>query len=125
MKTNPVNWFEIYVDDIERAKKFYADVLQRIFYDMNGDDHKMSMFGGSEEYNSPNASGALVQMEQIKAGGNSTVVYFQCEDCQIEQDRVEGAGGKVVMPKFSIGEHGFCALCIDTEGNCFGLHSMK
>lgn len=42
-----------------------------------------------------------------------------------EQPIDEAAGGKVVQPKFPIGEHGFCALCMDTEGNMFGLHSMK
>ena len=72
----------------------------------------------------PNASGSLVKMEGIKAGGNSTMVYFQCDDCSLEQSRVEAAGGKVCQAKFSIGEHGFCAVCMDTEGNAFGLHSM-
>ena len=123
---NPVNWFEIYTNDIERAKKFYAAVLNTSFHDhcMEG-SCKMSFFAGSEDCNAPNAAGALVQTEDVKAGGNSVMVYFQCEDCQVEQDRVEAAGGKVAQPKFPIGEHGFAAICIDTEGNCFGLHSMK
>lgn len=124
--SNPVNWFEIYVDDIERAKKFYETVLAKEMFDLpmpEGMDSKMTSFPFVE--GGTNATGALVQMEQMKAGGNSTVVYFQSEDCQIEQDRVEGAGGKILQPKFPIGEHGFCCWCIDTEGNYFGLHSMK
>lgn len=123
---NPVNWFEIYVDDINRAKKFYSAVLAAEMVDLpmpEGMNSKMVSFPWSQ--GGPNATGALVQMEQMKAGGNSTVVYFQCDDCQIEQDRVEAAGGKILQPKFAIGEHGFCAWCIDTEGNYFGLHSMK
>jgi uncharacterized protein len=123
---NAVNWFEIYVDDITRAKKFYETVLGKEMIDLpmpEGMNSKMAVFPWVE--NGANAAGALVQMEQIKAGGNSTVVYFQTNDCLAEQNRVETAGGKVLQPKFAIGEHGFCAWCIDTEGNYFGLHSMK
>lgn len=123
---NPVNWFEIYVDNIDRAKKFYANVLGKEMIDMPtpGDmDMKMVSFPWVE--GGVNATGALVQTESIKAGGNSTVVYFQTDDCLAEQNRVEKSGGTVVQPKFQIGEHGFCAICLDTEGNMFGLHSMK
>ena len=122
---NPVNWFEIYVDDIERAKKFYAEVLQINFHDAETPHGKMAFFPFSEDCNAPNACGALYQMEHIKAGGNSVLVYFQCDDCQVEQNRVEAAGGKVLVPKMDIGEHGFCSCCVDSEGNSFGLHSMK
>lgn len=124
---NPVNWFEIYVDDIARAKKFYEAVLQVEMMDMPAPDgsqeYQMAAFPMSES--TENAGGALVHMPQMKAGGNSTVVYFQCEDCIVEQGRIEAAGGKVLQPKFSIGEYGFCAWGIDTEGNYFGLHSMQ
>ena len=37
--------------------------------------------------------------------------------------RVEQAGGKVTMPKTGIGENGFMAFFIDTEGNRMGMHS--
>ena len=53
------------------------------------------------------------------------MVYFGCDDCAVEQARVEKAGGKVHQGKFSIGEYGHCALIVDTEGNMVGLHSMK
>jgi len=126
LKRNPVNWFEIYVDDIERAKKFYAEVLQISFQDCETPHGKRAFFPYAEDCDdAPNACGCLYQMEQVKAGGNSVMVYFECDDCQVEQDRVEAAGGKICVPKFSIGENGFCACCIDTEGNSFGLHSMK
>ncbi len=123
---NPVNWFEIYVDDINRAKKFYEAVLNVQMFDLpmpEGGLSKMVAFPWAD--NQPNATGALVQMEQMKAGNNSTVVYFTCDDCKVEENRVEAAGGKIMQPKFAIGEHGFCSWCIDTEGNYFGLHSMK
>ncbi len=123
---NPVNWFEIYVDDIKRAQKFYETVLNVQMIDLpmpEGEMSKMVAFPWADD--APNASGSLVQMQQMKAGGNSTVVYFTCDDCAVEQSRVEKAGGKILQPKFAIGEHGFCSWCIDTEGNYFGLHSMK
>lgn len=123
---NPVNWFEIYVDNIGRAQKFYETVLSKQMMELpmpEGMDDKMVAFPWSE--GGVNATGALVQSKHMKAGGNSTLVYFQTEDCLAEQYRVEKAGGKVIHPKFSIGEHGFCALCMDTEGNMFGLHSLK
>lgn len=123
---NPVNWFEIYVDDMARARRFYETVLDRPMSELpmpEGMDDEMVAFpwvqGGE------NATGALVRSKMMKAGGNSTLVYFQTEDCLAEQERVEAAGGKVFMPKFPIGPHGFCSICVDTEGNMFGLHSMR
>lgn len=123
---NPVNWFEIYVDDIARARKFYETVLGKEMMELpmpEGFDDKMVAFPWAQ--GGVNATGALVQSKMLAAGGNSTLVYFQTEECLAEQSRVESAGGKVIQPKFPIGEHGFCSLCMDTEGNMFGLHSMK
>ncbi len=56
-------------------------------------------------------------------GGGSTIVYFSCQDCGIEAARIEPAGGKLHMPKTSIGQYGAIALGVDTEGNVFGLHN--
>ena len=53
------------------------------------------------------------------------MVYFSVEDCAVEEARVIKAGGKLLRPKFSIGEFGFVSLCEDIEGNQFGLNSMK
>jgi uncharacterized protein len=64
-------------------------------------------------------------MEGFPSGGNSTLIYFSCDDCAVEESRVEAAGGRVQKPKMSIGEFGFISLAIDSEGNMFGLHSMK
>lgn len=126
--TNPVVWFEIYVDDIARARKFYEKVLAKALADMpmeGATDYAMATFPMADDMNAPNASGALVWMKDVKAGGNSTVVYFGCEDCAVEESRVVAAGGKIHQPKFAIGEYGFISLCVDTEGNIFGLHSIK
>ena len=124
--TNPVVWFEIYVDDFKRAIKFYETVLDTslsAMADPSNQGLQMASFPSKE--NAPNATGALIKMEGVKAGGNSTIVYFYCEDCSNEIAKVSSAGGKIFKDKMSIGEHGFMSLCFDTEGNMFGLHSMK
>lgn len=123
---NPVVWFEIYVDDFSRAIKFYETVLNAHLEhlpDPNGTGIQMAAF--PRKMDRPNSSGALVKMEGVKAGGNSTLVYFDSEDCAVEEARVSNAGGKVFKNKMPIGEHGFMSICVDTEGNKFGLHSMK
>jgi uncharacterized protein len=120
---NPICWFEIYVDDIERAKRFYEGVFGNKLTRLNSEELELWQFPSDE--NSYGTSGALVKMEGFPAGRNSTVVYFSCDDCAIEQNRVAQYGGNVCKEKFSIGEHGFIALATDTEGNMIGLHSLK
>ena len=68
--------------------------------------------------------GTLVKMEGMPSGG-STLVYFGCNDCAVEESRVVAAGGRIERSKMSIGEHGFISLVVDTEGNMIGLHSME
>ena len=65
-----------------------------------------------------------VRMKGVPSGGNSTLIYFVCDDCAVEAGRVEANGGKIDKPKMSIGQYGFIVLAVDTEGNMFGLHSM-
>jgi predicted enzyme related to lactoylglutathione lyase len=64
-------------------------------------------------------------MEGKDSGGNGTIIYFSCEDVADESIRVIAAGGKIQREKWSIGEYGFIALAVDTEGNVIGLHSLK
>ena len=71
------------------------------------------------------AGGALVKMDGVPSGGNSTLVYFSCEDCSIEESRVEKSGGRIQQKKMSIGQYGFISLVFDTEDNMFGLHSLR
>ena len=123
MAPNPVGWFEIYVQDMNRAKRFYSSVFGAKLEKLDSADLEMWAFPMSEE--GYGASGALVKMQGVPSGGNSTIVYFTCEDCAIEVKRVLAAGGKVMKDKFSIGQYGFIALVFDTEGNLFGLHSRR
>lgn len=122
-KPNPVCWFEIYVNDLERATKFYETVFQLKLEEMPSPMPNLKMMAFPMEMTAPGASGTLCKMEGICGGGNSTIIYFNCEDCGVEADRIEAAGGKIQMPKTSIGQYGSMALGIDTEGNIFGLHS--
>lgn len=86
---------------------------------------EMKMVAFPMQMEGAGATGALVQMDGVHAGGNSTIVYFNSKDCSIEEGRIVEAGGKVSKSKQSIGEYGFMVLALDTEGNMFGVHSMK
>ncbi|MXN91800.1 VOC family protein [Flavobacterium sp. Sd200] len=131
---NPIVWTEIYVSDLDRAQKFYETVLNINLTPMpmpegmdipkDSDDYfEMIMFPGDMQ--GPGSSGAIVKSNMFKPGAGGTLVYFWCEDCETELGRVEAAGGIVVAPKMSIGEHGFCGIAQDTEGNPIGFHSLK
>jgi uncharacterized protein len=123
MTNNPVGWFEIYVQDMDRAKKFYESIFQVKLERLNNPEMEMWSFPMSMDL--WGASGALVKTEGIPSGGNSTLVYFSCADCAIETDRVRTFGGRIQKEKKSIGEYGFISLVFDTEGNMFGLHSIQ
>ncbi len=128
MKPNPVVWFEIYVQDMQRARAFYEAVFQcqlETLASPEGEAQGMQMLSFPGDMSTMGASGALVKMDGAPAGGGGTLVYFACEDCAVEQGRAVQAGGQVIKPKFSIGQYGHCALVIDTEGNAIGLHSMQ
>jgi len=126
--TNPIGWFEIYVDDLERAKAFYNGVFQIELETLPNPDTEsmgLQMLAFPASMDDYGATGAICKMEGVKAGGNSTLVYFACEDCALEAGRVESCGGKLVQGKFSIGEYGFIAIAQDSEGNNIGLHSQQ
>lgn len=128
---NPVVWFEIYVDNLKRAAAFYEKVLGVKMQamaapeqdDVASGDMEMAAFPSS--MTGGGASGALVRMKGMDAGGASTIVYFASKDCAVELGRVAGAGGKLFKPKFSIGRYGYCGLAVDPDGNIFGVHSME
>lgn len=122
MSTNPVGWFEIYVQDMGRAKAFYESVFGVKLEKLNDEQPELWRF--PQSMTSYGASGALASVEGMPSGGNSTLVYFTCADCADQLSRAVQAGGKVMKEKFSIGEYGFIALAFDTEGNLIGLHSL-
>jgi predicted enzyme related to lactoylglutathione lyase len=125
MTANPVGWFEIYVGDMSRAKAFYEAVFQKTLNELPVPTPDLEMWSFPWVDEGDGAAGALVKMEGCPPGGNSTLVYFSCEDCAVEESRVAPAGGQVCKPKFAIGQWGFISLVLDTEGNMIGLHSTK
>lgn len=123
---NPVGWFELYVNDMARAKKFYEAVFQRPLTDLpasQSGNSLMAMF--AMDMSVSGCAGALTQSPGMKPGPGGTLIYFSCLDCAVEAARAAAAGGAVLQPKTSIGEHGFFALVQDTEGNTIGLHSLN
>jgi uncharacterized protein len=122
---NAIGWFDIYVNDMERAVAFYESVLNQKLEkidDPTGETQMMSFPGDMASYG---ASGALVKSSHSSPGMGGTMVYFSVEDCSVEESRVVAAGGKIVRTKFSIGQFGWVTLCEDTEGNMLGFNSMK
>lgn len=125
MNRNPVGWFEIYVQDMSRARRFYETVLGVELTKLESPAPELDMMAFPMNMEAGGASGALAKMEGCPSGGMGTLVYFSCEDCGNESSRAVSAGGKVFKPKMSIGQYGYIALVTDTEGNMIGLHSMQ
>src|SRR4051812_10695139 len=112
---NPVSWFEIYVQDIERAKGFYQNTFQVTLEHIVNPDVELWAFPRQPER--PGCTGAIAQMRGKDSGRGGTIVYFSCADCSIEAARAEKNGGRIERAKFSIGKHGFISFIMDTEGN--------
>ncbi|MBK6355722.1 MAG: VOC family protein [Betaproteobacteria bacterium] len=124
-KSNAIGWFDIYVADMNRAVSFYENVLQQKLEPIGDPTGETQMMSFPTDMGVYGAGGALVKSPYARPGVGGTMVYFSVEDCAKEESRVVTASGKVVRPKFSIGEFGWVSLCEDTEGNMFGFSSMK
>ena len=124
-KVNIINWFEIPVSDMNRAKKFYETIfgIEMNIFQMQGDD--LAMFPMTDD--SGKVSGALVKGPLHTPSDKGVVIYLNANpDLNTVLEKVEGAGGKVVMPKTEIGQDmGFMGFLIDSESNKIGLHSSK
>ena len=128
MKTplqSAIAWFEIPVTNMARAKKFYEAILDVTFQDLDlGPDHKMALFPVE-----PDAIGGALSLHKdfYFPGNQGPVVYLNANpDLQSVLDRIDGAGGKVTMPKRQISEeNGFMAIFEDSEGNRIALHSIS
>ena len=121
---NVINWFEIPATKLDRAVKFYEAIFENTLKveDMMG--MKMAVF--PHEQDGASVGGALVQAENYEPSTTGTLPYLNGgDDLNTILSRVEKAGGKVIMPKMQIGENGYIALFIDSEGNKIGLHSMN
>lgn len=122
---NAVGWFDIYVNEMDRAEKFYNAVLGADLEDMADPTGETEMKSFVAKMGAYGAAGALVKAPYAKPGPGGTQIYFSVEDCATQQARIEAAGGVVIRPKFSIGEFGYVTLAQDTEGNMIGFNSLK
>jgi predicted enzyme related to lactoylglutathione lyase len=123
--SNPVGWFEIYVKDMTRAKKFYEGLFDTKLTQLMAPGGELEMWSWTGDQHAYGTPGALVKMKETPPPGLGTLVYFMCQDCSVEEGKVPKLGGKIERKKMSIGEYGFISLVYDTEGNMIGLHSMK
>lgn len=120
--TNALNWFEISVKDISRAKKFYENIFQIEMPEMEMMGMKYAMF--PSDPTSGKVGGGLAQSQMHTPSVTGAIIYLNANpDLQNVLDRVEKAGGKISMKKTGIGGNGFMAFITDTEGNTTGLHS--
>ena len=124
MARNPIDWFEIYVQDLERARDFYQAVFQIELQPLESPG-ELEMLAFPQDLDQYGCGGALVAHRDMPSGGNSTVVYLHCDDCAEEAARVGENGGTLLREKMSIGQHGFVALAKDPDGNLIGLHSNR
>ncbi len=120
--TNALNWFEIPVTDIARAKKFYESIFEIKMEQMEMPGMKYAMF----PFDPANAkiAGGLAESPMHTPGLTGSIIYLNGNpDLQLVLDRIEKAGGQITMPKTSIGQNGFMAFFTDTEGNRMALQS--
>lgn len=114
-----INWFELPVVDLARAQKFYETML--------GAKLKSEVFNGTPHAMFPTDSGvggALIKDARRSPKADGALIYLNANGkLDACLGRVEAAGGKVLLPKTSIGDPGHIALVLDTEGNQVGLHS--
>jgi predicted enzyme related to lactoylglutathione lyase len=114
-----ISWFEIPATDFDRAVGFYNTIFGRELAkgDFDGVPHGF--------FSNPDGSqvGAVVLDPRTVPGNTGTLIYLYANDLDQVLERVAGAGGSVEIPKTSIGEMGWIAVVVDTEGNRVGLHT--
>ena len=121
---NPVGWFEIPATDLKRAKKFYEGVFGVKLSLQTMGPCEMAWFPmGPKTYG---ATGSLVKIDgYFKPSHEGSLVYFSVPAINPALARITRRGGKTLMPRTPIGEHGFIAHFEDSEGNRVALHAMK
>lgn len=117
-----VYYFEIPVNNLERAIRFYSAVFGCDFDLVDVDGNQMANFPASEERSG--ASGALAKGDSYIPGKQGVRIYFDTESIDETLTKAVAAGGKVLYPKTSIGELGWVAEFEDSEGNCIALSQV-
>ncbi len=120
---NSVNWFEIPVKNFSRAKKFYEAVLGAAIQEMPHPAYKYGILPGDMQNG---VTGGIVEGEGYEPSAKGPLIYLNGgDDLSVPLAKVEKEGGKILLPKTSIGGNGFMAHFTDTEGNKIALHSMS
>ncbi|MDP3848991.1 MAG: VOC family protein [Luteolibacter sp.] len=123
MKTNAINWFEIFTNDLIKATDFYGTILNTSLAPASMEGCRMALFSSDPD---KGVGGALTQMDGYKPGPGGTLVYLNVEgDLDGVLSRISSAGGKVLKDRIDIAPHGFIGIFSDPEGNVIGLHSMS
>ena len=120
---NPVVYFEIPVNDMDRAIKFYTAVFNFSFEKQIIDHNEMALFPFTDGQRG--ISGALAKGETYKPTKDGVIVYFKTLDIESTLELAVKNNGRVLYPKTSIGELGFVAEFEDSEGNRIALHQTK
>jgi len=121
---NSINWFEIPATNFERAKEFYGKLFDTEIQVMPHTEMKYGILPGDMQ--DGGITGGIVEGPGYEPSDRGPLIYLNGgEDLSEPLSRVEEAGGKIILPKTSIGSNGFMAQFIDTEGNKVALHSMK
>jgi uncharacterized protein len=121
---NAISWFEIPSTDLDRATKFYETIFDITLRPLDTPEIKMRIFPLEDMMG---VGGAIVDSGGFHkpSSTDGPLLYLNANpDVQNVLDKVEAAGGKIIVPKMSIGEYGFMAAFIDTEGNRIALHSV-
>ena len=124
MKDDALNWFEIFVSDLDKSKAFYEAILKTSMTTIPAADCgcSMALFPCNPEIG---VGGCLSKGENSKPGPGGTMVYLNVEgDLDRVLERIPAAGGKVLRPRMAIPPHGFIGIFEDLDGNQVGLHSM-
>ncbi len=123
---NAISWFEIASTNLERAQKFYETIFGIGLISMDLPNIKMRMFPIDDM--ATGVGGALVDSGGFHkpSATDGPLIYLNANpDVQLVLNKVEAAGGKIIVPKTEISpEYGFMAVLLDTEGNRIGLHSV-
>ncbi len=126
MEYNMVSWFELPVEDMDRAKKFYEAVFDVQIHVQDFNELLMGWFPFAD--GKPGAMGSLVKHPDFYYPSNTQgpLLYFSCEDVAVQIGRIEKAGGKILQTKKLISEDvGYMGLFLDSEGNRIALHSRQ
>lgn len=123
--THSISWFEIPTSDLDRAQAFYENIFDMKMFPMDMPEISMRIFPAETMMH---VTGALVHNKDFykPSATDGPVIYLNANpDVQIVLDRIEAAGGRILVPKTEISpEHGHMAIFLDTEGNRMALHSV-